>query len=132
LRNGGAAGSRCIGRASLEALPRRKRGRYTPTEHLHRDHVLMYLMVSACLRFDVQPTRDREMKDHPSGASLVAEAVRRPREVRLAIMWSEDGGWRAMAAIQSFISLLAKSLAAVMSAAAAALSIKLRMTPLLV
>jgi hypothetical protein len=103
-----------VARANLRPPPRRPRGKHTPHQHLHRDQTLMALIYLACLRFGLQPTRNRDMKlaGHPCGASLAARAVRRCgikiSEIRLANMLTENGGERGVAAIQKYISCLAK------------------------
>jgi hypothetical protein len=103
-----------VGRANLRPAPRRPRGKHTPHQHLHRDQTLMALIVLACIRFGLQPTRNRAAKiaGHPCGASLVAPAVRRRgikiSEIRLANMLTENGGERFVAAIQKYIACVAK------------------------
>jgi hypothetical protein len=103
-----------VGRADLRPPPRRPRGKHTPHQHLHRDKTLMALVVLACLRFGLQPTRNRTAKiaGHPCGASLVAPAVRRRgvkvSEIRLANLWAENGGERGVIAIQEYILHMAK------------------------
>jgi hypothetical protein len=102
-----------VARANLRPPPRRPRGKHTPYQHLHRDQTLMALIVLACLRFGLQPTRNRAAKitGHPCGASLVAPAVRRRgikiSEIRLANMWAENGGERGVAAVQEYILYMA-------------------------
>jgi hypothetical protein len=103
-----------VARANLRPPPRRPRGKHTPHQHLHRDQTLMALIVLACLRFGLQATRNRAAKiaGHPCGASLVAPAVRRRgvkvSEIRLANMWTENGGKRGVAAIQKYIAYMAE------------------------
>ena len=104
-----------VGRANLRPLPRRPRGKHTPRQYLHRDQTLMALIVLACLRFNLQPTLNRETKraGHPCGASLVARAVRRRgikiSESRLANMWTQGGGVRGVHAIQGYILYMARN-----------------------